>query len=106
MKRKNLKVDGYFKRETKWRKELETLRAILLTCPLTEELKWGKPCYTFQDSSMVITQGFKEYCALLFGKGVLLKDPKGILIQQNEKVQAARQLTGNSVDCFHLFFTR
>jgi uncharacterized protein YdeI (YjbR/CyaY-like superfamily) len=92
MNKKNPKVDGYFKREKKWREESEKLREIVLGCPVTEELKWGKPCYTFQDSNVVIIQGFKEYCALLFGKGALLKDPKGILIQQTENVQAARQL--------------
>jgi uncharacterized protein YdeI (YjbR/CyaY-like superfamily) len=92
MKKKNPKVDWYFKKAGKWRKESEKLRAIVLGCPLTEELKWGKPCYTFKNSNVVIIQGFKEYCALLFGKGVLLKDPKGILIQQTENVQAARQL--------------
>jgi uncharacterized protein YdeI (YjbR/CyaY-like superfamily) len=88
----NPKVNGFFRRAGKWREEMEELRAILLDCPLSEELKWGKPCYTFQDSNVVIIQGFKEYCALLFGKGALLKDPKGILIQQTENVQAARQL--------------
>jgi uncharacterized protein YdeI (YjbR/CyaY-like superfamily) len=92
MKKKNPKVDGYFRRETKWRKESEKLRAILLKTPLKEELKWGKPCYTFQDSNVVIIQGFKEYCALLFCKGSLLKDAKGLLIQQTENMQAARQL--------------
>jgi len=98
MNQKNPKVDGYFRRETAWRKELEKLRTILLKTPLTEELKWGKPCYTYpstaggQDSNVVIIQGFKEYCALLFCKGALLKDAKGILIQQTENMQAARQL--------------
>ena len=92
MNKKNPKVNWCFRGETKWRKELEKLRAIVLGCSLTEELKWGKPCYTFQESNVVIIQGFKEYCALLFGKGALLKDPKGILIQQTENVQAARQL--------------
>ena len=71
---------------------MEKLRRIILECPLTEELKWGKPCYTFQDSNIVIIQPFKEYCALLFAKGVLLKDAKGILIQQTPNVQATRQL--------------
>ncbi len=97
MNKKNPKVNWYFREETKWRKELEKLRAILLGCPVTEELKWGKPCYTFQESNVVIVQGFKEYCALLFGKGALLKDPKGILIQQTENVQAARQLRFTNV---------
>src|SRR5204862_4286214 len=85
-------------RRTKtWRKESEKLRTILLGCQLTEELKWGKPCYTFQNSNVVIIQGFKEYCALLFPKGALLKDPNGILIQQTEKVQAARQIRFTNV---------
>ncbi|HST30719.1 MAG TPA: DUF1801 domain-containing protein, partial [Chthoniobacterales bacterium] len=68
------------------------LRAIVLGCPVTEELKWGKPCYTFESSNVAIIQGFKEYCALLFPKGALLKDPNGILVRQTENVQAARQL--------------
>lgn len=92
MNKQNPKVNWYFKEEAKWRKELEKLRAILLGCPVTEELKWGKPCYTCNESNVVIIQGFKEYCALLFAKGALLRDPKGILIQQTENVQAARQL--------------
>ncbi len=92
MNKKNPKVNWYFREETKWRKEVEKLREIVLGCPVTEELKWGKPCYTFNESNVVIIQGFKEYCALLFAKGALLKDPKGILIQQTENVQAARQL--------------
>jgi uncharacterized protein YdeI (YjbR/CyaY-like superfamily) len=92
MKKKNPKVDGYLKREQRWREESKTLRTILLTCPLTEEFKWGHPCYSFKESNVVILQGFKDYCALLFTKGVLLKDPKGILVQQTENVQAARQL--------------
>ena len=90
--RKNSKVNWFFERAKKWQNEMEKLRSILLECPVTEELKWGKPCYTFQERNVAIIQGFKEYCALLFPKGVLLKDPKGILIQQTENVQAARQL--------------
>ena len=90
--KKNPKVDFFFNRATTWREEFGQLRNILLDCPLTEELKWGKPCYSFQNSNVVIIQGFKEYCALLFPKGVLLKDPKHILIQQTENVQAARQI--------------
>jgi uncharacterized protein YdeI (YjbR/CyaY-like superfamily) len=88
----NPKVDGYLKRATKWREEFEELRRIIVDCQLTEELKWGKPCYTFQQSNVVVIQGFKEYCALLFFKGALLKDADGILIQQTENVQAARQI--------------
>lgn len=91
MSKKNPKVDAYISAEEKWRKETEKLRAISLGCGLTEELKWGKPCYTFQDSNVVIIQGFKEYCALLFCQGALLKDPKGILSRIGEHTQAARQ---------------
>ncbi|NOT77300.1 MAG: hypothetical protein HOP08_20445 [Cyclobacteriaceae bacterium] len=87
----NPKVDFYFKK-SKWQKELEQLRMIVLDCGLTEELKWGSPTYTFQKSNIVLIHVFKEYCALLFFKGALLKDKKGILIQQTKNVQAARQL--------------
>lgn len=90
--RTNPKVDAFLGREKQWRDEFEALRTILLDCPLTEELKWGQPCYTFQDKNIVLMHGFKEYCALLFHKGVLLKDPAGILIQQTENVQSARQI--------------
>lgn len=79
MNRMNPKVDEYLKRAKKWEKEMDKLRRISLGCGLTEELKWGKPCYTFQKSNIVIIQGFKEFCALLFCKGALLKDPHGIL---------------------------
>src|ERR1700691_3195380 len=78
--------------EQRWRKESERLRRISLGCGLTEELKWGKPCYMFKDSNVVIIQGFKEYCALMFCKGALLKDAKGILKRPGEHTQAARQL--------------
>ena len=88
----NPKVDFFFSKAKQWRKEFAKLRTIVLECPLTEELKWGKPCYTFQESNVVLIHGFKEYCALLFMKGALLKDAKGILIQQTENVQAARQI--------------
>lgn len=88
----NPKVDAFLGKEKKWQDEMVTLREILLGTELTEELKWGKPCYTFQGSNVVIVHGFKEYCALLFCKGALLKDPKGILVQQTENVQAARQI--------------
>ena len=90
--RKNPKVDFFFSKAKQWQEELRKLRAIVLDCPLTEELRWGKPCYTFQDSNIVLIHAFKEYCALLFFKGVLLKDAKGILIQQTANVQAARQV--------------
>ncbi|GHN02350.1 hypothetical protein WSM22_38390 [Cytophagales bacterium WSM2-2] len=88
----NPKVDWYFNKAKKWQKELEQLRAIALSCDLIEELKWGCPCYTFEKSNIVLIHAFKEYCALLFFKGVLLKDAKKILVQQTENVQAARQI--------------
>ena len=87
----NPKVDFYFEKAGKWRKEIEQLRRIVLDCQLTEELKWGCPCYTFGGSNIVLIHVFKEYCAYLFFKGALLKDPNGLLIQQTENVQAARQ---------------
>src|SRR5689334_9570466 len=92
MNEMNPKVDGYIKKEKAWQAEFKKLRAAVLDCGLTEELKWGKPCYTFQNSNVVIIQGFKEYCALLFCKGALLKDAHGVLVQQTENVQAARQI--------------
>ena len=88
----NPKVDFYFSRTKEWHEELGKLRKIILGCGLTEELKWGVPCYTFQKSNIVLMHVFKEYCALLFFKGVLLKDGKGILVQQTKNVQAARQI--------------
>lgn len=88
----NAKVDFYFSKAKKWKNEFEKLRAIILDCHLTEELKWGQPCYTFEKKNIVLIHGFKEYCALLFFKGALLTDPKKILIQQTENVQAARQI--------------
>ena len=93
----NPKVDGYLSKAKKWQEEFEKLRMIILPSGLTEELKWGKPCYTFQDSNILIIQGFKEFCALMFCKGALLKDPKGILIQQTKHVQAARQIRFTNV---------
>ena len=92
MNNRNPKTDFFFSKPTKWQDEFRKLRKIILGCGLTEELKWGKPCYTFQQSNVVLIHGFKEYCALLFMKGALLKDAKGILIQQTENVQAARQI--------------
>lgn len=92
MKRTNPKVDFFFDKAKKWQEEFEKLRMILLDCPLTEELKWGVPCYTFEKKNIVLMHGFKEYCALLFVKGALLKDPERILITQTENVQAARQI--------------
>lgn len=88
----NPKVDWYFTKNKKWQEEIEVLRTIILGCGLTEELKWGCPCYTFRESNIVLIHVFKDYCALLFFKGSLLKDPNGILIQQTENVQAARQM--------------
>jgi uncharacterized protein YdeI (YjbR/CyaY-like superfamily) len=88
----NTKVDFYFIKNTPWQKELEQLRAIALDCGLTEELKWGCPCYTFQKANVVLIHVFKEYCAFLFFKGALLHDAHGILIQQTKNVQAARQI--------------
>src|SRR5215471_10175946 len=95
--RTNPKVDFFFNKTKKWREEFEELRTIILDCGLTEELRWGKPCYTFQKSNVALIHGFKEYCALLFFKGALLKDAKGILIQQTENVQAGRQIRFTSV---------
>ncbi|HSB98198.1 MAG TPA: DUF1801 domain-containing protein [Spongiibacteraceae bacterium] len=97
MSKKNPEVDFFFSNAKKWREEFSQLRAIALDCPLTEELKWGKPCYTFQEGNVVLIHGFKEYCALLFIKGALLKDAKGVLVQQTENVQAARQLRFTNV---------
>jgi uncharacterized protein YdeI (YjbR/CyaY-like superfamily) len=91
----NPKVDAYLRSAKKWREEMEKLRTIILGCQLTEELKWGKPCYTFQESNVVLIIGFKEHCALLFCKGALLKDANGILIKPGENTQAARQMRFN-----------
>ena len=93
----NPKVEFYFRKGEKWDKELEKLRMILLDCELTEELKWGVPCYTFQKSNIVLIHVFKEYCAILFFKGALLNDANGILIQQTKNVQAARQIRFTNV---------
>ena len=92
MNRMKPKVDFYFSKAKKWQEEFEKLRMIVLDCGLNEELKWGCPCYTFEKSNIVLIHGFKEYCALLFFKGALLNDANGILIQQTENVQAARQV--------------
>ena len=88
----NPKVNFYFSKATKWKNEFAKLRMIVLDCGLTEELKWGHPCYTFGKGNIVLIHGFKEYCALLFFKGALLMDSLGILIQQTKNVQAARQI--------------
>ena len=95
--RMNPKVDGYLSKAKKWQEEFEKLRMIILDCQLTEELKWGVPCYTFQKGNIVLIHGFKEYCALLFIKGALLHDIHGILIQQTENVQAGRQIRFTNV---------
>ena len=87
----NAKVDFYFSKESKWQEEIKALRSIVLGCGLTEELKWGCPCYTFEKKNIVLIHVFKEYCALLFFKGALLKDEQNILIRQTENVQVARQ---------------
>jgi len=88
----NPKVDFFFDKADKWQQELNLMRTISLECQLTEELKWGVPCYTFQNANIVLIHSFKEYCAFLFFKGSLLKDTDSILIQQSENVQAARQI--------------
>jgi len=97
MNNTNPKVDWFFSKDTKWQKEYEKLRKIILDCGLIEELKWGCPCYTFENTNIVLIHGFKEYCALLFFKGALLNDPNGILIQQTKNVQSARQIRFTSV---------
>ncbi len=88
----NPKTDWFFEKETKWKEPYAHLRRIVLACELTEELKWGCPCYTYKNKNIVLIHGFNEYCALLFHKGVLLKDEKNILIQQTKNVQSARQI--------------
>jgi uncharacterized protein YdeI (YjbR/CyaY-like superfamily) len=93
----NPKVDAVLGKAQKWQEEFEKLRKIALSCPLTEELKWGQPCYTMEGSNIVLIHSFKEYCALLFMKGALLKDAKGILVQQTENVQSARQIRFTSL---------
>lgn len=92
MNRMNPKIDAYLSRAKKWREEMGKLRSVLLDFPLDEELKWGKPCYAFQESNIVIIQPFKDYCALMFCKGALLKDAKGILVKPGENTQAGRQI--------------
>ena len=97
MNRMNPKVDGLIRKTKKWREEFETLREIVLDLPLTEEVKWGQACYTSEGNNVVLIHGFKEYCALLFFKGALLKDPKRILIQQTQNMQSARQIRFTNV---------
>jgi len=88
----NAKVDFFFNKEKRWQQEIEKMRMIALDCGLAEELKWGCPCYTWQGNNIVLIHTFKEYCAFLFFKGTLLDDSHGILIQQTENVQSARQI--------------
>ncbi|MEH7380453.1 YdeI family protein [Bacillus sp. JJ1533] len=90
--KKNRKVDGFIKKAKQWKEEFEKLREIILEFELTEDIKWMHPCYMYEGKNVVLMHGFKEYCALLFHKGALLKDPHGILIQQTKNVQAARQI--------------
>ena len=97
MNRMNPKVDVYLSKAKKWQEELQKLRMIILDCGLTEELKWGKPCYTFQKRNIVVIIPLKEYCALLFFKGALLNDPNGILIKPGENTQAGRQIRFTNV---------
>src|SRR5580698_865441 len=97
MNRMNPKVDAFIERADNWQDEFKRLRKIALDCGLTEELKWGQACYTYEGSNIVLIHGFKEYCAFLFFKGALLNDPEGILIQQTENVQAARQIRFTTV---------
>src|SRR5215213_3490835 len=92
----NHKVEFYFNKG-KWQEEIRKLRMIILNCGLKEELKWGCPSYTFQNSNIVLIHVFKEYCALLFFKGALLHDANGILLQQTKNVQAARQIRFTNV---------
>ncbi|OZB96173.1 YdeI family protein [Paenibacillus sp. XY044] len=91
----NPKVDAYIGRATMWLEEMEKLREILLDCGLTEELKWGKPCYASEGRNIVIIQGFKAYLALLFFKGYMLQDPQGILVKTGENTKVGRQIRFN-----------
>lgn len=91
-------IDAFFSKTSRWKEEYNHLRSIILRLQLTEELKWGKPCYTLQGANVVLIHGFKEYCALLFHKGVMMNDPDGILVQQTENVQVPRQLRFTSLE--------
>ena len=93
----NPKVDEFLSKATKWKEEYERLRDIILDCGLTEDFKWMHPCYTLDNKNILLIHGFKEYCAILFHKGALLKDEREILIQQTENVQAARQIRFTNV---------
>jgi uncharacterized protein YdeI (YjbR/CyaY-like superfamily) len=94
----NPKVEAFLARTTEWKPEIEALRKIILDCDLTEDFKWGWPCYSIDKKNVVLIHGFKEYCALLLFKGALMKDPEKILIQQTENVQAARQIRFTGLD--------
>jgi len=93
----NKKVDTYINKLKTWKAEMEALRTILHAFPLTEELKWGKPCYAFENSNIIIIQGFKEYCGLLFFKGALLKDAKSLLVKPGENTQGGRLIKFKTV---------
>lgn len=97
MKHTNPKVDWYFDKADKWQAEIRALRSIILDTQLVEDLKWGCPCYTFNDRNIVLIHVFKDYCAVLFFKGALLKDPEKLLIQQTENVQSGRQMRFTSL---------
>lgn len=94
----NPKVDWFFDKKGKWQEAYQELRELVLDCGLTEELKWGCPCYLIQKNNIVLIHGFKDYCALLFMQGALLKDPKNILVQQTKNVQSARQIRFSNID--------
>ena len=94
----NSQVDWFFDKETKWQKAYRELRELALSFDLTEELKWGCPCYTFEKSNVFLIHGFKDYCALLFMKGAIMKDQKGILVQQTKNVQSARQIRFSNLE--------
>lgn len=94
----NPKVDGFLRKAKQWKEEFIKLREIILACELTEDFKWMHPCYTLEGKNILLIHGFKDYCAILFHKGALLKDPNGILIQQTENVQAARQIRFTHVE--------
>ena len=94
----NSTVDAFMTREDPWREAFQALRPMILDCDLTEDFKWGKPCYSLDGRNVVLMHGFKEYCALLFMKGALMKDPAGILVQQTENVQSARQIRFTSAE--------
>jgi len=94
----NPATDWFFNKQTKWKEAYAALRILVLDCELTEELKWGCPCYTIEKSNIVLIHGFKDYCALLFMQGALLKDTKKILVQQTQNVQSARQIRFKTVE--------